>query len=143
MKTSENGIKIIKRFEGCKLESYKCPSGIQTIGYGHTKGVKQGDKCTQEQALEFLKQDIEVCERAIAKLVTVQLNQNQFDALVSFTYNLGITNFKSSTMLKYINAKQFIMASNEFPRWVYSNGKKLKGLEKRRKAEKDLFLLVS
>ena len=84
MRTSQNGINLIKRFEGCRLTSYKCPSGKWTIGYGHTNGVKQGQKITKIKAEEYLKNDLKAFENAVEKMVKVPLNQNQFDALVSF-----------------------------------------------------------
>lgn len=140
MKISENGINLIIRFEGLRTSAYKCPAGIWTIGYGHTSGVRKGDKCTEAQAKEFLKNDIEVFEACINNLVKQTLTQNQFDALVSFVFNIGCIGFKASTMLKYLNNKQYELAAEEFPKWVLSNGKKLEGLVRRRQAEQDLFL---
>ncbi len=140
MKTSDNGINLIKKFEGLKTKAYKCPGGVWTIGYGHTSGVKSTDTCTMEQAIEYLKRDLIKFEYDINKLVKVELNQNQFDALVSFVFNEGSEKFKNSTMLKFINNKHFPLAAGQFDRWVYSKGVKLEGLVKRRKAEKELFL---
>lgn len=140
MRTSNKGIDLIKKFEGCKLKAYKCPAGVWTIGYGHTKGVKKGDTCTNEQAIDFLKEDLRVFECAINDLVKVKLNQNQFDAIVSFVYNVGSSAFQDSTMRKFINAGHFPLAAGQFDRWVYAKGVKLNGLVKRRAAEKELFL---
>lgn len=140
MKTSNKGIDLIKKFEGCKLKAYKCPAGVWTIGYGHTKGVKEGDTCTIAQAEELLKQDLKIFECEIQDLVKVKLNQNQFDALVSFIYNVGAGAFQDSTMRKFINAGHFPLAAGQFDRWVYAKGVKLNGLVKRRAAEKELFL---
>lgn len=140
MKTSENGIKLIKKFEGCKLEAYKCPSGILTIGYGHTQDVNIGDTITRQQASYILKKDIEIAESAVNSLVKVTLNQNQYDALVSFVFNVGYGNFRISTMLKRINENNFSSAAEQFDKWVLSNGKRQKGLVIRRKLEKELFL---
>ena len=142
MQTSQNGIDLIEQFEGCKLEAYLCPANKWTIGYGHTSGVKKGDKITSRQAEDFLRSDLEKFENAINNLVTVELNQNQFDALVSFVFNIGINAFKQSTMLKFINNGHFPLAAGQFDRWIKSNGKVLEGLVKRRKAEKELFLKV-
>lgn len=141
MKTSENGIKLIKRFEGLKTMAYKPTlNDVWTIGYGHTHGVKKGDTITMEKATEYLKQDIEVFENAINSLVKVELNQNQFDALISFVFNVGIEAFKKSTMLKFINAGHYQLASGQFDRWNKQKGVVLEGLTVRRRAEKELFL---
>lgn len=139
MKTSQNGINLIKQFEGCKLTAYKCPAGVWTIGYGHTNGVKSGQTITQAKAEEYLKSDLIKYENYVNGYVKVSLNQNQFDALVSFTYNCGGGALKTSTLLKKLNNKDYTGASNEFPRWNKSNGKVLNGLVKRRTAEKTLF----
>lgn len=133
------GINLIKKYEGCRLKAYKCPSGIWTIGYGHTKGVEKGQKITLKQAENFLKEDIKKYENGVNKAVSVALNQNQFDALVSFSYNCGLGALQSSTLLKKLNAKDYKGASSEFLRWNKSNGKVLNGLIRRRKAEKALF----
>mgnify|MGYP000930758996 CR=1 FL=1 len=138
--TSSNGIKLIKQFEGCKLTSYKCPSGVWTIGYGHTSGVKKGQKISQAQADKFLKSDLKTFENAVNSAVKVPLNQNQFDALVSFAYNCGSGALKMSTLLKELNKKNYAGAAKEFLKWNKSNGKVLNGLVKRRAAEKELFL---
>ena len=140
MNISETGIQLIKKFEGCALKAYKCPAGIWTIGYGHTYGVKEGQTITKKEAEAFLRQDLLTFETFVSNLVTVAINQNQFDALVSFCYNLGPGNLRSSTLLKRINAGDFNGAAEQFDRWVYANGKKLSGLVKRRAAEKALFL---
>ena len=140
MRTSKKGIDLIKKFEGIKTKAYKCPAGVWTIGYGHTKDVKKGDTCTMAQAIEFLKEDLRVFEGAIDDLVKVELNQNQFDALVSFVYNVGSGAFQDSTLRKFLNAGHFPLAAGQFDRWVYAKGVKLEGLVKRRAAEKELFL---
>lgn len=141
MKTSENGIKLIKRLEGIKTTAYKpTPKDVWTIGYGHTDGVKQGDTITMEKATEYLKQDIQVYENAINTLVKVPLTQNQFDALVSFVFNIGVGAFKKSTMLKFLNANHIPLAAGQFDRWNKQKGKVLEGLTVRRRVEKELFL---
>lgn len=141
MNISQNGIELIKKFEGCRLEAYKCPAGILTIGYGHTGSeVHLGQKITQEQAEKYLKQDITIHSNNVSRLVKTPLNQNQFDALVSFEYNVGYGNFASSTMLKLLNQKKYTEAAAQFGRWVYANKKILQGLVKRRAAEKELFV---
>lgn len=141
MNISENGLKIIKNFEGCRLKAYKCPAGVWTIGFGHTgKDVKEGLTITQEQAEHYLQNDIIIHSANVTRLVKVPITQNQFDALVSFEYNVGYGNFASSTMLKMINKNMFPEAAQQFDRWVYANKKRLTGLVKRRQAEKELFL---
>lgn len=139
MKTSQKGIDLIKQFEGCRLAAYKCPAGKWTIGYGHTQGVKAGDKITRSQAEEYLKGDLATFEKGVEKAVKVKLNQYQFDALISFTYNCGLGALKSSTLLKKLNAGDYKGASDEFLKWNKSNGRVLAGLKRRRKAEKILF----
>lgn len=117
------------------------PAGILTIGYGHTGSeVHLGQKITQEQAEKYLKQDITIHSNNVSRLVKAPLNQNQFDALVSFEYNVGYGNFASSTMLKLLNQKKYTEAAAQFGRWVYANKKILQGLVKRRAAEKELFV---
>lgn len=141
MNISENGLNLIKKFEGCRLKAYKCPAGVWTIGYGHTgKDVKEGLVITQEQAEHYLHNDVIIHSANVSRLVKRPLTQNQFDALVSFEYNVGYGNFASSTMLKLINKNKFTEASQQFDRWVFANKKKLEGLVKRRQAEKELFL---
>ena len=125
-------IKKIKEFEGCVLTAYKCPAGKWTIGYGHTKGVKQGQKITQAQADALLKADLKPFENYVNKLL-VCTAQGEFDALTDFVYNLGTASLERSTLLKLI--RQHANTNDiqkQFMRWVYAGGKKLKGLEKRR-----------
>ena len=139
MKTSDKGIGLIKRFEGLRLKAYLCPAGKPTIGYGHTKDVKLGDVITEEEAEQLLREDLIVVENEINRH-NLNLNQNQFDALVSFVYNVGIGNFRTSTLLKKIKANPNDKTiANEFKRWVYSNGKRLPGLVKRREEEAELY----
>ena len=140
MRISEKGIELIKSFEGLRLEAYLDSVAVPTIGYGHTRGVKLGQTITQEQADTLLEEDIHEFELAIQRLVHVNLTQNQFDALVSFTFNLGIGSLKQSTLLKKLNAGDITGAANEFNRWVYAGGKKLTGLVKRRSAERLMFI---
>lgn len=137
--TSAKGIELIKRFEGCKTSAYICPAGVWTIGYGHTKTAKPGLTITTAQAEALLKRDLVVFESIVNTRVTAPINQNQFDALVSFTYNVGSTAFTRSTLLRKLNAKDYKGAAFEFGRWVYAGKKKLLGLERRREAEKALF----
>jgi len=140
MRTGQHGIDLIKKYESCKLTAYKCPSGVWTIGYGHTQGVKQGDKITQEQADKFLADDLESFEYYVRAVVFKELNQNQFDALVSFVFNVGSGNFKKSTLLKLLNEGKFTHAALEFAKWNKADGKVLNGLTKRRESERLLFV---
>ena len=139
MKTSPKGIALIKEFEGLRLKAYLCPGGVWTIGYGHTAGVKSGMVITEAQAEEYLKADLIVFERYLNGL-GLALNQNQFDALVSFIYNVGTGNFSSSTLLRKVRANpQDNSIMDEFLRWVYSKGRVLPGLQRRRLAEMKLY----
>ena len=140
MKASKNGIELIKKDEGCKLNAYLCPANVWTIGYGHTKNVKEGDKITQEMAEQLLVNDLQQFENAVNAYCLRALTQNQFDALISFVFNLGSVAFRASTLLKRINANQMELAALEFERWNKAGGKVLEGLTKRRKDEKALFL---
>ena len=140
METSKNGIDLIKKFEGCRLQAYKpTPDDVWTIGYGHTKNVKQGDNITQLQAETLLMSDLQIFEKEINKL-NLNLTQNQFDAIICFVFNVGVAKFKKSTMLKFLEAGHYPLAAGQFDRWVYQGKQKLSGLVKRRKAEKELFL---
>lgn len=139
MKTSPKGIALIKEFEGLRLKAYKCPGGVWTIGYGHTAGVKSGMVISEAQAEEYLKADLIVFERYLNGH-GLALNQNQFDALVSFIYNVGIGNFSNSTLLRKVRANpQDNSIMDEFLRWVYSKGRVLPGLQRRRLAEMKLY----
>ena len=147
MKISENGLNLIKKFEGLSLKPYLCSAGIPTIGFGNTfyenmkKVTLQDETITEERAdslFNFLVTTNFV--NVVNRLVIVDINQNQFDALVSFVYNLGSGNFEKSTLLKKVNQEDFIGASLEFEKWNRASGKVLNGLTKRRLAEKELFL---
>ena len=139
MKTSPKGIALIKEFEGLRLKAYQCPGGVWTIGYGHTAGVKPGMLISKAQAEEYLKADLIAFERYLNGL-RLALNQNQFDALISFIYNVGTGNFSNSTLLRKVRANpQENSIMDEFLRWVYSKGRVLPGLQRRRLAEMKLY----
>lgn len=139
MKTSNKGIELIKKHEGFRAKAYKCPADKWTIGYGHTLNVKSTDVITKEQGEYFLRQDVEYAEKEVNKH-NLNINQNQFDALVSFVFNLGVGNFSRSTLLRRIKAHpNDITIRREFARWVYAGGKILPGLVTRRKEEADLY----
>jgi lysozyme len=138
--TSKAGIDLIKKWEGCRTNAYKCPAGVWTIGYGHTSTAKPGMMISPLDAEDLLREDLARFEAAVKTLVTVPLTQHQFDALVSFTYNVGIGAFRKSTLLVKVNAKHYAEASGQFRRWTNANGKELPGLVARRKDECALFL---
>lgn len=145
MTLNQKGKDIISKYEGCKLEAYLCPSNILTIGFGNTRyedgsEVEEGDKITKERALQLFDNVLKDFEQGVSKLVTKPLTDNQFSALVSFAFNCGLGNLKSSTLLRKvnINPKDSTIAA-EFAKWNKSNGKVLNGLTKRRKAESDLY----
>jgi lysozyme len=139
MKTSQRGIELIKKHEGLRLAAYLCPAGIPTIGYGHTKGVKLGQVITETEAEQFLIEDLKTSEQEIDSH-NLRLNQNQFDALVSFVFNVGAGNFRSSTLLRRVRLNSNDNdIENQFKRWVYANGRVLPGLVKRRNDEAKLY----
>ena len=139
MKTSEEGLALIKKFEGCELEAYQCSAGVWTIGYGHTKGVEEGMTITKDQAEQMLLEELVEYEVAVEEAVDNQLDQCMFDALVSWTYNLGPTNLNNSTMLKVLNAGEYDEVPAQIKRWNKAGGKVLQGLIRRREAEALLF----
>ena len=139
MKTTPKGIALIKEFEGLRLKAYKCPGGVWTIGYGHTDGVRPGMVISERQAEDFLKAELIAFEKYLNDL-RLAINQNQFDALISFIYNVGTGNFSSSTMLRKVKANPLDNSiMDEFLRWVYSKGRVLPGLQRRRLAEMKLY----
>ena len=136
MRTSQNGINVIKKFEGCRLEAYRCPAGKPTIGYGHTAGVKMGQKITQVQAESFLKDDLVKYEKLVNKYdAKYRFNQNQFDALVSFAYNIGSIDQLTANGTRSISA-----IAEKIPAYNKAGGRTLSGLTERRKAERALFM---
>lgn len=139
MKATNNAIEIIKKNEGLKLTAYLDVVGVPTIGWGSTRGVKMGMTITRQQAEELLRKDVQVAENDVNSH-NIALNQNQYDALVSFTFNLGGGNLRSSTLLKKIKANPCDPTIRaEFDRWVYAGGKVMNGLVKRRKEEAELY----
>lgn len=140
MEISNRGIELIKKFEGLRLTAYRCSAGVLTIGYGHTRGVKAGDLITARQADEFLREDVRSAELVVNLDVKVWLSQGQFDALVSFVFNLGAGNFVKSTLLRKLNDGNYVGAADQFGRWIYAGKTELLGLIRRRAAERELFL---
>lgn len=140
MKLSKQGLDLLREFEGCKLVAYRCQAGVWTIGVGHTATAKPGMNITTERAMDLLKADVAKFEMAVNRLVLAQLTQNQFDALVSFVFNVGVGAFEKSTLLKKLNANDYIGAADQFPKWVRAGGVVSKGLERRRSVERAFFL---
>lgn len=145
MKISQVGINLITSFEDMVLTAYDDGVGVWTIGYGTTVypngiRVKRGDTCTKVQAVSFFQHDLRRFETAVNQAVKVMINQNQFDALVSLTYNIGATALKESTLVKKLNVKDYTGAADQFKVWNIGGGKVLKGLVRRRAAERELFL---
>lgn len=145
MQTSDKGISLIKQFEGCKLTAYQDSVGVWTIGYGWTqpvdgKPIRAGMTIKQQTAERLLKTGLVSYESDVSRLVKVGLTQGQFDALVSFAYNVGARALSTSTLLKKLNAGDIKGAADEFLRWNKSGGKVMPGLTNRRKAERALFL---
>lgn len=142
-KISSDGIDLLKHFEGLRLHAYLCSAGVATIGYGSTmhkgKPVRLGMVWTKAQAEQALLDDLIVFEKSVNKLVKVSINQKMFDALVCFVYNVGAGAFEKSTLLKKLNAKEYSEVPDQFLRWDKANGKSVRGLTLRRKAESDLF----
>lgn len=131
---------FISSFEGCKLTAYKCAAGVWTIGYGHTQGVREGDACTQELANAWLIDDIRETQLLLAHYVNVPVTQNEFVALVSLAFNVGVGALMKSKLLRKLNSGDREGAAEEFLDFDLANGKRLAGLTRRRKAEHDLFL---
>jgi GH24 family phage-related lysozyme (muramidase) len=146
MRISEKGINLIKHFEGCHLEPYRDPIGLYTIGWGRLIGdgkslpIEYFRKFTQEEVDAMLVEDLKKFERGVSRLCPTGLTQPRFDALVSFAFNLGLGNLQISTLRKKHNRGDFVGAANEFPKWNKAGGKVLRGLTRRREAEKALYL---
>jgi len=137
---SDKGIDAIKLFEGLRTVAYRCSAGVWTIGYGHTRNVKAGDRITIKDARALLNSDVGECERSVRDRVEVELTQGMFDALCSFVFNFGDAKFSKSTLLKYLNDEEYELAAMEFDRWVFSDGVRSEGLVRRREHEKKMFL---
>ena len=138
---SENGLALIKQYEGFAAHIYICPAGYATIGYGHVvqRGESFDEPIEREEAEALLKSDVKQAELAVARYIDVPLTTNQFDALVSFTFNLGAGALQRSTLRRKVNRSEHAQVPSEFNRWVYAGGKKLKGLIARRQTEAALY----
>ena len=143
MTPAERGLQAIREFEGLRLEAYPDPaSGGEpiTVGFGHTGGVKLGDKITLEEAEAFLMGDVAVCQDAINHCVNVPLTEGQLWALTSFAFNLGVDALKNSTLVKFLNDGDYLAAADQFPRWIFAGGKPMTGLISRRATERSMFM---
>lgn len=145
LRTSQQGLNLIKHHEGLRLTAYKCPAGRWTVGYGHTRTAHEGMRITEEQAENLLARDISIAERCVIANVTSRINQPMFDALVSFVFNFGCERFKTSTLLRFLNEEQYHKAAEQFSRWVNARNPKtgklepLPGLVARRAKERQMF----
>lgn len=136
----QEGIDLIKRFEGCRLKAYQDIRGVWTIGYGHTADVIPHMIISQQVANRLLVEDLRDAAKAVCDFVSSPLTDFQYAAVCSLVYNIGRASFSGSSMRKLLNKKEYLKAANEFPRWVYSGSKVINGLVRRRAAERDLFL---
>lgn len=134
------GIRLLKEFEGLRLEAYKCPAGVWTIGYGHTRMAKEGMKISPDIAEAYLHSDLSPVEKKLDKMFPRGLNENEFSALVCLCFNIGMGAFSRSTLCKLLLEGKKGEASAEFLRWNKAGGRELAGLTRRRSAERDLFL---
>jgi lysozyme len=143
MQTSDRGLDFIRHHEGLETQAYPDPGSSDghpwTIGVGHTKGVKKGDTCTVEEAMEWLRDDVVGAETAVLRLVNVPLSQAEFDALVSFVFNVGAGAFEKSTLLRMLNDEDREGAAAQFKRWNKNDGRVMAGLTTRREAEAKMF----
>ena len=137
---TKDGLGLTESFEGCKLTAYQDQVRVWTIGYGHTLDVAEGQTCTKAEAEEFLSDDVQKCVYAINRDVKVELDQNEFNALVDFAFNLGIGALEHSTLWKLVQAGDFNAAAEQFIKWDRAGGKEVAGLMRRRLAEKAEFL---
>jgi lysozyme len=136
------GLNLIKQFEGYRAKAYRDAVGVWTIGWGSTKDVRPEMEITEAEAEQRLRDDLQYAEQAVLRYVAVPLTSNEFSALVSFVFNLGVGNFSTSTLLRKLNLGDKRAAANEILRWNRAGGKVLRGLTRRRQAERELFLLV-
>lgn len=144
MKASQSCLELIKEFEGVRFEAYDDGVGVWTIGVGHVKGVKIGDMATEEQVDQWLIEDLADAEDSVnSALKGIPLTQNQFDALVSLTFNIGGGAFSNSTLVKRLKARDIQQAADQFLVWNRAGGRVLKGLQRRRAAERELFLGIT
>lgn len=130
---------FVKQFEGREFKAYRCSAGVLTIGYGHTKGVKEGDEISPAEAEQLLVEDLAAIADDLNRLVNVPVSEGQYIALLSLAFNIGATALKKSTLLFHLNHGRYDEAAEEFDKWIYAGGKVSEGLKRRRAAERELF----
>lgn len=130
---------FVKQWEGRELKAYRCSAGVLSIGYGHTKGVKEGDEISASEAEQLLVEDLTAISDDLNRLVNVGVTEGQYIALLSLAFNIGATALKKSTLLFHLNHKRYDEAAAEFDKWIYAGGKVSEGLKRRRTAERKLF----
>ncbi|WP_392587979.1 lysozyme [Serratia ureilytica] len=140
LKTSEQGLRLIADFEGCRLSPYQCSAGVWTNGIGHTAGVKPDAAINERQAAAHLIDDVRAVERGLARCMDVKMPQPVYDAVSAFAFNVGVNAACNSTLATFVKRRQWQAACDQLPRWIYVNGVKNKGLERRRTAERALCL---
>lgn len=131
--------RLIAEFEGFSPTVYRCQAGVRTIGYGHTRGVVDGQTITKEDALRLLMSELSTLQKALASVIHVDVTEGQFVALLSLVYNIGMGNFRTSTLLRELNKENFVNAGNEFARWIYVKRQPNEGLMRRRAKEREVF----
>ncbi len=136
---NQDGIDLIKRFEGLRLSPYRCPTGLWTIGWGHTRTVRPGMQLNEAAAEKLLDEDLSLAENAVSRLVTVPLSENQYAALVAFVFNVGAGNFEKSPLLRLLNRGWYEQVPAQLARWNRASGEVLGGLARRRAAEAKLW----
>ncbi len=130
---------FVKQFEGRELKAYRCSAGVWTIGYGHTKGVSEGDEISPAEAEQLLVEDLTAIATDLSRLVNVPVSEGQYIALLSLAFNVGASAIKKSTLLFHLNHKRYDEAAEEFDKWIYAGGKPSEGLKRRRATERKLF----
>lgn len=140
MQMSDQGVEFLKKWEGLRLEAYQDGGGRWTIGYGHTGDVRPGETITRQEAEDLLIEDVGWAEDAVSRMITLPLSQKEFDALVSFTFNVGAEAFRTSTLRSVLNAGLRLQVPEQLCRWIYDNGQMIHGLARRRVAESQMFL---
>lgn len=130
---------FVKQFEGRELKAYRCSANRLTIGYGHTKGVQEGDEISPAEAEQLLVEDLTAIADDLNRLVNVPVSEGQYIALLSLAFNVGASAIKKSTLLFHLNHKRYDEAAEEFDKWIYAGGKPSEGLKRRRAAERKLF----
>lgn len=131
--------RLVAKFEGFSSTVYRCQAGVPTIGFGHTRGVVDGQTITKEDALRLLMSELSTLQKALASVIHVDVTEGQFVAILSLVYNIGMWKFRTSTLLRELNKGNFVNAGNEFARWIYVKRQPTEGLMRRRAKEREVF----